>query len=180
MATADPWTLGIGVFDMKNLAWKDSYDARAVVYESPDKVKQYYLKYTIGLLTPFFLQNTPSSWSSPEVQQIFTNTTTARGPVSNPQVASNLSRGTTAGIVIGPIVGLAVLTATGAWCCVHHRKVEKPPPSPFIEPHRELEDISRRLVWELPAKERPIEVSGEMRVGIELPGSHVFPQKPDL
>ncbi|KAI9875031.1 MAG: hypothetical protein M1830_009003 [Pleopsidium flavum] len=86
MATADPWTLGIGVFDMKNLAWKDSYDARAVVYESPDKVKQYYLKYTTGLLTPFFLQNTPSSWSSPEVQQTFTNTTTARGPVSNPKL----------------------------------------------------------------------------------------------
>jgi len=50
-ATADPWTLGIGVFDMKTLEWKDSYDARAVAYEPPDKVKQYYLKYTIAVLT---------------------------------------------------------------------------------------------------------------------------------
>lgn len=38
----DPWTSGIGVFDMTRLLWQDHYDAGAEEYETPDVVKRYY------------------------------------------------------------------------------------------------------------------------------------------
>ena len=40
--TADPWNQAIGVFDMSSLQWKDSYNAGAKPYASPDVIKQYY------------------------------------------------------------------------------------------------------------------------------------------
>lgn len=39
---SDPWTSGIGVFDMTQLRWQDHYDAGAEDYDSPEAVKRYY------------------------------------------------------------------------------------------------------------------------------------------
>jgi hypothetical protein len=39
---ADPWTYGLGIFDMPTLSWTNSYDATAKKYEQPAMVKQYY------------------------------------------------------------------------------------------------------------------------------------------
>jgi hypothetical protein len=41
-ATADPWTFGIGVFDLTRLTWESGYDANAAAYEQPDVVTSYY------------------------------------------------------------------------------------------------------------------------------------------
>lgn len=41
-APADPWSQGIGVFDMTTLRFKDSYQAKAKAYETPDVIKKYY------------------------------------------------------------------------------------------------------------------------------------------
>lgn len=38
----DPFLQGIGVFDMTNLVWKDSYDPNATSYKSPKIVKDWY------------------------------------------------------------------------------------------------------------------------------------------
>ena len=38
----DPWTNGIAVFDMTTLQWKESFEASADPYVSPDMVKQFY------------------------------------------------------------------------------------------------------------------------------------------
>lgn len=38
----DPWTNGIGVFDISKLSWSSEYDAQAEPYESPDVVKRWY------------------------------------------------------------------------------------------------------------------------------------------
>ena len=38
----DPWTQGIGVFDMTAFAWRDDYDAHASDYVSPDPVQEWY------------------------------------------------------------------------------------------------------------------------------------------
>lgn len=40
--TADPWTQGIGVFDMSTLEWKNSYNASAKPYTPPTIVQNYY------------------------------------------------------------------------------------------------------------------------------------------
>jgi len=39
---ADPWTHGLGLFDMSALSWTTSYNASAKDYEQPAMVKQYY------------------------------------------------------------------------------------------------------------------------------------------
>ena len=38
----DPWTHAIGVFDMTALKFKDSYQAGAPAYETPDIIKKHY------------------------------------------------------------------------------------------------------------------------------------------
>lgn len=38
----DPWSQGIGVFDMTTLEFKDSYEAKAGPYKTPDVIKRYY------------------------------------------------------------------------------------------------------------------------------------------
>jgi hypothetical protein len=38
----DPWTNGIGVFDMTAFKWVDTYTSDADVYQQPDVVEQYY------------------------------------------------------------------------------------------------------------------------------------------
>ena len=42
--TTDEWKQGLGIFDMHDLKWKDSYDPKAGAYESPDIVKDWYAK----------------------------------------------------------------------------------------------------------------------------------------
>lgn len=42
MASADPTNHGIAVFDMTKLAFKNSYQANAPVYEPPEVVQRYY------------------------------------------------------------------------------------------------------------------------------------------
>ena len=59
---ADPWQQGIGIFDMSEMQWKDSYDASAAPYVTPDIVKSYYQSNG----------RNPSSWTSPIVQSWFT------------------------------------------------------------------------------------------------------------
>jgi hypothetical protein len=49
-ATADPWTFGIGIFDLSALAWGESYEAGKGDYERPDIVTSYYA----AKLDPFF------------------------------------------------------------------------------------------------------------------------------
>ena len=38
----DPWPQGLGVFDVTEMKWKDSYDAAAGPYSTSAMVKQYY------------------------------------------------------------------------------------------------------------------------------------------
>lgn len=42
MTSADPTNHGIAIFDMTKLAFKDSYQANAPVYEPPEMVQSYY------------------------------------------------------------------------------------------------------------------------------------------
>lgn len=41
-ASVDPWTQGIGVFDMSSLKYKDRYHANTSSYVSPDVIQRYY------------------------------------------------------------------------------------------------------------------------------------------
>ena len=60
----DIWTLGLGVFDLSEMAWLDHYDADAAAYMTPQIVKDYYS------------QNgpTPAAGWDPSVQRLFAPT----------------------------------------------------------------------------------------------------------
>jgi Kelch motif len=62
VSAPDVWTQGIGVFDMTTLQWKDSYDAQAESYVTPDVVKSWYA--ANGAY--------PATWDDPEVKSLFT------------------------------------------------------------------------------------------------------------
>lgn len=54
----DPWAEGIGIFDMTALKFKDSYEAGAKQYETPESIRRFYndtsAKFcTLDLLTSF-------------------------------------------------------------------------------------------------------------------------------
>jgi len=56
----DPWSSGIGIFDMTLLRWQDHYDAGAKEYDTPEPVKRYY---TTSYQEP--------SWSNDTLASIF-------------------------------------------------------------------------------------------------------------
>jgi hypothetical protein len=96
----DPWTNGLGIFDMTTLNWTNAYDAAASAYERPSLVSQFYAN------NPRY----PIEWGDPELESIFispngssssssssSNTTTAN--------ASGGSGGVTGGIDVKDVVG---------------------------------------------------------------------------
>ncbi len=48
-ATADPWTNGIGVFDLTSLDWGTVFDTNAKPYEKSDLVTSYYASQFVSL-----------------------------------------------------------------------------------------------------------------------------------
>ncbi|KAH7061333.1 hypothetical protein B0J12DRAFT_290870 [Macrophomina phaseolina] len=116
----DPWTQGLGIFDMTAMEWSDGYDADAGVYESPQVVKDWYADNS----------NAELEWSSDTVRALFSRTTTTNTSTSASGSATTASyvatssaavspeddtdstkssTGAIAGGVIGGIAGLALM-----------------------------------------------------------------------
>ncbi|KAI0426685.1 hypothetical protein F5Y09DRAFT_56391 [Xylaria sp. FL1042] len=96
--TADPWTYGIGILDMTELRWTDSYDADAADYDSPAVVKQWYNDGNLAGV----------HWDSDEVEAIFTNqaSTSSATPSHTPNALRSGSQST--GVIVGGAVGGAL------------------------------------------------------------------------
>ncbi|KAI1122143.1 hypothetical protein F5Y10DRAFT_81448 [Nemania abortiva] len=100
--TADPWTYGIGILDMTELKWTDSYDPDAPAYDSPAIVKAWY--------DGGNLESVP--WDSPEVEAIFMTQETASTPAPTQHAVPSNPHST--GVIVGGAVGGAVgLAAIG-------------------------------------------------------------------
>lgn len=109
----DVWNHGIGVFYLTAMEWKDSYDANAEPYITPNVVKSWYA--TNG---PY-----PSTWNDAAVEGFFTQSspsspkTDANSDPGSPQDGSASNKpgaSVIAGGVVGGVVGLALL-ATLFW-----------------------------------------------------------------
>lgn len=121
--SADPWTQGIGVFDMTSLEWKDSYQTNASSYALPSAIKQYYGQKSVsfvstlsGIFLSYIKSNFdlstsryPSEWTSAEVRELF-----------QPK-SSQMSRGVKAGIVIS-CVSFLVVGGLVAWFLWNRKK----------------------------------------------------------
>lgn len=116
----DPWTQGLGVFDMTTLKWKDSYDADAPEYESPQQIQEWYsstkptdVKWASDDLKALF-QVEGSSWFS-ENGQISASVT------SSSSSGSSTNAGAIAGGVVGGVIGLLLILFI-AWALVRRRR----------------------------------------------------------
>ncbi len=94
---ADTWPLGLGVFDLTEMTWKDNYDPSAAAHETPTSLKNWYSQN--GLY--------PKAWDSPVVEALFRNTTAS---TSTPSLSSK-SHSSNAGDIAKGVVGRVVLFA---------------------------------------------------------------------
>ena len=115
-STPDPWTKGIGIFDMTALAWSSGYDSHAMPYEQSGAVKQYY---QANPATPTF--------SDSALARIFANasTKTTSSAAASPTAGTKHGGGTNAGAIAGGVVGgIAALCAilALAWFLLRRQK----------------------------------------------------------
>ncbi|GAW24627.1 hypothetical protein ANO14919_142180 [Xylariales sp. No.14919] len=100
--TADPWTYGIGILDMTELKWTDSYDAEAPDYDSPAVVKDWY---DAGNLENMV-------WDSKEIEAIFMREPTPAPTATHAPSALGVTSQSTGAIVggaVGGVVGVAAI-----------------------------------------------------------------------
>jgi hypothetical protein len=57
----DPWSQGLGVFDLTDLVWRDSFDPGLSAYQTPNVIKEH-----------ISANQYPSTWDSPVVESWFT------------------------------------------------------------------------------------------------------------
>ncbi|KAI0449191.1 hypothetical protein F5B21DRAFT_62696 [Xylaria acuta] len=91
--TADPWPYGIGILDMTELKWTDSYDPDAPAYDSPTVAKEWY---DAGNLENMH-------WDSMDVEAIFTKKDAAATPAPTQSTAATNPHST--GVIVGGAVG---------------------------------------------------------------------------
>ena len=77
----DPWSQGIGIFDLTDMSWKDGYDADAEAYTSPETIKSYYNEHGMEPKT---------GWDSSDVQAIFNGTDAATATACKLQARNGL------------------------------------------------------------------------------------------
>ncbi|KAM0327209.1 hypothetical protein ACHAQA_006343 [Verticillium albo-atrum] len=124
----DPRPQGLGIFDMTEMKWTNSYDANASAYESPAGVQAWYEE---GGLDDV-------KWSSDAAQALFLNTTSEEGSNdgntdggngsgngsdngSDGSSGSSTPVGAIAGGVVGGVAGLA-LVGFLVWFLMRRRK----------------------------------------------------------
>ena len=137
----DPWSQGIGIWDLSAMAWKDRYDPAAGPYTTPQMVKQYYASnpryppsftddpvlrswFVRGMCEPcphahLLVYRCPYARAGDECRKSLLNTednTTSPQPSSTPKSVNHKSNtGAVAGGVVGGVIGLAVVAGATWW-----------------------------------------------------------------
>lgn len=88
--STDPWTNGIGIFDMTEMNWSSSYDASALPYEQSMPVKQYYSS-----------NPEPPTWNDPALAGVFAKSSSN----STNKSSSSEHHGTNTGAIVGGVIG---------------------------------------------------------------------------
>ncbi|KAF3811302.1 hypothetical protein GCG54_00001618 [Colletotrichum gloeosporioides] len=99
-ANRDPWTRGLGIFDMMQWTWRDQYYATAAKYTGPEEIRQWYEGGGMDKV----------NWADDELKSLFALKPTSE-PTSNtsPNEDSKPSIGAIVGAVVGGVVGLILI-----------------------------------------------------------------------
>lgn len=113
---SDPFTLGLGIFDMTEMTWSDSYNASAAAYRTPDVIKSYISANGVN----------PLSWDNETLAQVFearndSGNSTSSNPGPSSSTEHSLSGGGIAGIAVGAVAGVAMI-ALLIWFLMRRRK----------------------------------------------------------
>lgn len=160
----DNWSLGLGVFDLSEMVYKDGYDADASGYTSPDVVKRWYAK------------NGPMAKDiSEDVKGLFDRSSTADSsvsssvptsteiqPSSDSSSSGSVNTGAIAGGVVGGVVVLVAIIA-GIWICIRRRRrrrnrmsnISQPfIPQPYESDSRAKFEVDGQQTQEIEARQR--------------------------
>ncbi|KAL2874548.1 hypothetical protein SGCOL_010322 [Colletotrichum sp. CLE4] len=128
----DPWSLGLGIFDMTEMVWLDRYDSQAQPYESPDLVKQWYAQGGLDSV----------AWASEEVRALFSelapNSTSDPSPTGRSRTSSATSTaqgsesskppvGTIVGATVGGFAGLVLVICLAVFFLKRKRRYQAAP-----------------------------------------------------
>jgi len=122
LTNQDPWTKGLGIFDIDvDHSWTNAYDAAAPAYERPSLVSQFYANNS----------RYPIEWGDPELESIFTtpNGTVTANVSGGSSHGGGSNNGITGGIVndvvggvIGGIVALAIIASLIYWRLCRYKR----------------------------------------------------------
>lgn len=130
----DPWTYSVGIFDMTELQWKDSFNHTAAAYARPEAVNSYYESNAVN-----------PTWGSSALQVAFASldgsapspqnasSTAPAGPSATSNAPSSSSSGskgggssTNVGAIAGGAVGgiavVGIIALTIAWFLIRRRR----------------------------------------------------------
>ncbi|KAI0850503.1 hypothetical protein F5Y00DRAFT_232389 [Daldinia vernicosa] len=117
--TSDPWKQGLGIYDMSEMIWTNSYDVDAADYESPAMVRDWYAQGNMKTMT----------WDSDELKGLFVNgSSSTYGTMNNSATTEDLPKNSLSsaqktGVIVGSTVGgVVVLTAIGAAIFIMRRR----------------------------------------------------------
>jgi hypothetical protein len=117
----DPWTNGLGIFDMTTLNWTNAYDAAAPAYEQPNLVSQFYANNS----------RYPITWGDPELKSIFAtpngtaNVSSGSSGGGNNGVIGGSSGSSNNGVIGGVIGGITAVALIGLLIYWRLRRKEK-------------------------------------------------------
>ena len=161
---ADPFSQGLGIFDLTAMQWSDRYNAGAEAYETPAVVKAWYAA------------NGPSTrtWDSPAVKKLFLQDQDTPGleqtgtSSPEPDDSASSSTGAIVGGVIGGLAALCLLIGLVWW--LRRRKgrasdatTQNPTPEQQVHPDHfqsELSAKEKSYRHEMENDYRPYEMDG--------------------
>ncbi|KAL6715368.1 hypothetical protein ACLMJK_007634 [Lecanora helva] len=143
---SDPWTKGIGIFDITDLSWSSSFNPDAMPYESPGVVKQHYQS-----------KPDPPTWSNSSLAAIFTtkassNSSSAPSP---PPKSNGTNVGAIAGGTIGGVAALCVALVLAAFVLRKQRQGRNAHQAPS---HSGQDNIIYTPMQEMSAASKPGEI----------------------
>ncbi|KAL7628091.1 hypothetical protein AAE478_002288 [Parahypoxylon ruwenzoriense] len=178
--TPDPWKQGLGVYDMSEMKWADSYETDAADYQSPTVVVDWYAQGGMGMIV----------WDSDAVKELFINgSSTVYGGTGNSADGSSDSSDSsqnparrTGAIIGGAVGGTVVLTIVGVVMYLASKRRRRrqntvadaideyrPEPWPKDPDSSRMRSTTPGTMIETPVE--PVEISGIARE--ELPGADV-------
>ncbi|KAL2206344.1 hypothetical protein CC79DRAFT_1369765 [Sarocladium strictum] len=174
----DPWTQGIGIFDMSSWSWKDRFDADADSYIQHKTLREWYDRGELNNV----------EWSK-DVKALFVsqNESDTGGDLGSDGNDKDLNVGVIAGSIVGGIVLIAAVI--GGWLCWrrHHRRkrvavtaqlIASPPPIEGMQPKTGSHDLPHHQAGynmspsEMPSECIPSELDSAGRGPYELGGSN--------